>query len=214
MSHLKQFSTRLQGAFADLSVEEQRRLAALLPASDRSDVAAALSGSATGAACAHFLRLLKGGLLEADAAPRWLPPREREPDRRARRCANPTAIRHASNSESSASFHVHIGRPTLHCISHQRLQPVNIIGTPLWIEYQFVWHSAAAKGFRCILATIKGNSVCACTCREGIIRSWAEQHFGPAAADALAANRTTAPDLVLGLFSSGTGGRTAFGTHR
>lgn len=41
--------------------------------------------------------------------------------------------------------------------------------------------------------------------REATIRGWAQQHFGEAAADALLAGRTTAPDLVLGLFDGGSG---------
>lgn len=42
-------------------------------------------------------------------------------------------------------------------------------------------------------------------CREATIRGWAEQHFGIAAAGALLAGRTTAPDLALGLFTGGGG---------
>jgi len=42
-------------------------------------------------------------------------------------------------------------------------------------------------------------------CREATIRGWAEQHFGTAAAGALLAGRTTAPDLALGIFTGGGG---------
>ena len=60
-------------------------LARLLPPHDRSDISSALAAPACRSGCQRFLRLLKCGLLEADGASRWLPPRERGPDRRALR---------------------------------------------------------------------------------------------------------------------------------
>jgi hypothetical protein len=70
-----------QDTFELLAPEEQRWLAQLLPPPDRSDISSALAHPAFRSGCQRFLRLLKCGLLEAEAASRWLPPRERGPDR-------------------------------------------------------------------------------------------------------------------------------------